>query len=157
MWDVVEKLGPWPILQFGLVTLIVIISVVTYMRVLASKFPTTASGQQPSQHAQGSTQEVSFLYFQGWFKGVLEDLQTLKTNQEVNRMQTREMVTDELRKARHDFRNALAEVQAEIKMDIEATRHEHQVALNNVVSASNNIVEAMHELRNRLVQTQSRK
>jgi len=113
MWDVVEKLGPWPILQFGVVILILIFASMTYMRVLASKFPT------PQQASSGGQQgEVSILYFQGWFKGVFDELQALRSNQETNKLQMREQLADKLRESRHDVKGAIADVQAELKQDI---------------------------------------
>lgn len=130
MWDVVDKLGPWPILQFGLIALIIFIAVVTYMKVLAAKFP----AQQPQ-----NAQEVSFLYFQGWFKTVLDDLNILKNNQELNKLQMRETFAEKLRESRHDVKGALAEVQAELKLDIQETAQGHAAQLKNISATLNEI------------------
>lgn len=101
MWDVVDKLGPWPILQIGAITLVITITVMTYMRVMANKISPTPSSS--STTIQGGSSEVSFLYFQGWFKSVLDELSFLKTNQEMNKLQIKELVSEEIRKSRDDI------------------------------------------------------
>lgn len=117
--DMMEKLGAIaPILQIGFVAVIIIITVMTYAKWLSQKFLSAqqissapASNQSAPQHQQA---EVSFMYFQGWFKSVLDGLAELRNNQEVNRLQLRETFGDELRKTRHDLKASFASVQAEI-------------------------------------------
>lgn len=109
MWDIVDKLAQWPSLQYGVVVIIVVFSVMTYAKVLAAKFPQSVVTPQ-----QTTTSEVSFLYFQGWFKSVLDGISELRTNQELNKLQVQEKFGEELRKTRHDLKNSLANVQAEI-------------------------------------------
>ena len=117
MWDIVDKLAQWPSLQYGVVVIIVVFSVMTYAKVLAAKFPQSQQHQQ--SHNTSTTSEVSFMYFQGWFKSVLDGISELRTNQELNKMQTQEKFGEKLRETRHDLKASMASMQAEIMGEIE--------------------------------------
>lgn len=144
--DVIDKLGAIaPILQIGVVVVIVIITIMTYAKWLGAKFP--AAGTTTSTQSSTTTSEVSFMYFQGWFKSVLDGISELRNNQETNRLQLRESFGDELRKTRHDLKGALASVQAELMTELEQINKKQKEMTEEFDKKNKELVEAIEELQ----------
>jgi len=157
MWDLVDKLGPWPILQFGLIALVIILSAMTYMRVLASKFPVTTPSGGHATNMTSHSGEVSVMYFQGYFKGVFDELAQLRSNQEVNRLQLREVMADEMRKTRHDLKNTMTSLNTNIENEMD--RHDNQIKkeIAELHDLTRSIQEQVQEILVRLDERAARK
>jgi predicted alpha/beta-hydrolase family hydrolase len=116
MWELVDKLGPWPLIQIAFVALIMLYGIRQYLTMpTASVAP--PHQEKTSGHQGDANPEVSLMYFQGWFS----ELQKIRVNQELARMQAREDLAVALRETRHDLKNSMTVLQAEFKEELETT------------------------------------
>lgn len=117
MWEILEKLEPWPALQFAVAAVIVLVAIHTYFKTLGSKTP-------PSKLTNGKVEAEALLLFHGPFGRLDAKLDTLVANQKLNKAEMKEAFAEALQETRHSLGNKLAGVQAELKEDLDLLKKE---------------------------------